>query len=533
MNQQNNDKADSHFQPARRTGLLSHTRTVSSMTMLSRISGLARDITIAVIFGADWKTDAFFVAFRIPNLFRRMFAEGSFSQAFIPIFAEYKEKKSVAALKDLVSHVTGMLGGFLLVLTTLMAAAAPLVIDVIGWGFEPGRHELAATMLRYTSFYLLFISLVALAGSIQNSFQKFAVPAFTTVLLNLSLIICAVWLSPTLDIPVMALAIGTLIAGVIQLLFQLPFLVQLGMLPRPRVRWRHEGLQKVIKLMLPAVISSSAIQIGLVLDTIVASFLVAGSISWLYMSDRLVELPLGVFSIAIATVLLPSLSSKHASENPDGFSRNLDWGMRLNTVITVPAALGLSLLAGPIMASLFHYGAFTEDMASMSRISLLAYAIGLPAFGYIKILTPGFFARHDARTPLRITIYFVITKLLLSIALTAPLYIQEIRWAHAGLALATSLAAWFQTFLLYRGLRKANAYQPQNGWLKVLFQIILAAGLMSVVVCLANPAFDVWLAWSLWQRITALTGLIVPAALVFFVILRLAGMRLEHFRGHH
>ncbi|MBN1378650.1 MAG: murein biosynthesis integral membrane protein MurJ [Gammaproteobacteria bacterium] len=520
-------------QPLKGVGLLRATGTVGGMTTLSRISGLARDIAIAVIFGADAKTDAFFVAFKIPNFFRRLFAEGSFSQAFVPVFAQYKEKKDRAALKDLVAHVAGMLGGFLLLLTTLMAAAAPLVIYLLGPGFEAERHDLASAMLRYTAFYLLFISLVALAGSIQNSFQKFAAPAFTPVLLNLSLIGCAFWIGPQLEVPIMALAIAVFVAGAIQLMFQIPFLVQLGMLPRPRLQWKHEGVQKIIKLMLPAMLGSSVVQISLVLDTILASFLVAGSVSWLYMSDRLVELPLGIFSIAIATVLLPSLSSKHASENPQGFSRNLDWGMRLNTLITIPAAVGLVLLAGPILATLFQYGEFTGDKASMTRLSLIAYAVGLPAFGYVKILTPGFFARHDARTPLRITIYTVSAKLLLSVALVAPLYFQQIRWAHVGLALATSLSAWIQTLLLYRGLRREKAYQPQNGWLKLFLQILAATAAMSVMLCFTSPTFDAWLYYSLWQRGLTLTALIVPATAIFFCIMWFGGMRWHVFRGHH
>ncbi len=530
MKQQNPGKQENSY---RRTGLLSATGTVGGMTMLSRISGLARDIAIAVIFGADGKTDAFFVAFKIPNFFRRLFAEGSFSQAFVPVFAEYKAKNNLADLKDLVSHVGGLLGGFLLLFTTLMAAAAPLVIYLIGPGFETERHELASEMLRYTAFYLFFISLVALAGSIQNSFKKFAAPAFTPVLLNLSLIACALWLSPALDIPIMALAIGTFIAGLIQLMFQIPFLLRLRMLPRPRIKWKHEGLQKVIKLMLPALLGASVVQISLVLDTILASFLVAGSISWLYLSDRLVELPLGVFSIAIATVLLPSLSSKYASRDPEGFANNLDWGMRLNTLITVPAALGLVLLAGPIMATLFNYLNFTDDMAEMTRLSLIAYAVGLPAFGYVKILTPGFFARHDARAPLKITLYSITAKLLLSIALVVPLYIQEIRWAHAGLALATSLAAWIQTFLLYRGLRKAQAYHLQTGWIKLILQIFTATVLMSLLIYYANPSFDIWLNFSLWRRALVLSALIFPAVLIYFAVMRISGLRMQHFLGHH
>ena len=513
-------------------GLLQALSTVSSMTIVSRISGLARDIVVAVFFGADAKTDAFFVAFKIPNFFRRLFAEGSFAQAFIPIFAEYKEKRGLAALRGLVSHVGGALASFLILLTTLMATTAPMVILVFGPGFEAERHQLAASMLRYTAFYLLFVSLVALAGSIQNSFHRFAVPAFTPVLLNLSMVASAIWIAPHLDIPVMALAIGTLIAGITQLLFQIPFLIRLGMLPWPRFNWQHEGMRKVLRLMLPAMLSSSVTQISLMLDTIMASFLIAGSVTWLYFSDRMVELPLGVFSIAIATVLLPSLSRKFAQQDQAGFSHQLDWGMRLNTMITLPAAIGLAILAGPILITLVQYGKFDAHDAMMARISLIAYAIGLPAFGYVKILLPGFFARHDTRTPLKITVYSIIIKLVLTVALVLPLYLHDIPWAHFGLALATSLTAWIQAIWFYFRLRSEKAYQPNSRWLLFLTQVFFAAFTMALVLMFCTPEFDSWIAYSLWQRVFALSALIIPTTILFFIILWISGIRLKHFRGH-
>jgi putative peptidoglycan lipid II flippase len=535
MSQQTTEFPNTEHRPVKQVGLLRATGTVGGMTILSRISGFTRDIVFARLFGADGITDAFFVAFKIPNFFRRLFAEGAFSQAFIPVFAEHKEKHGLEALRSLVSHVGGALFACLLLLTTLMAAAAPLVIMLFAPGFidDPERHELAAAMLRYTAFYLLFISLVALAGSIQNSFRRFAAPAFTPVLLNLTLISCALWLSPLMEIPIMALAIGTFLAGLIQLLFQIPFLARLGMLPRLRFEWRHEGMRKVVKLMLPAMLGSAVVQINLMLDTILASFLIAGSVTWLYFSDRLVELPLGVFSIAIATVILPSLSSKHAQEDVHGFSRNLDWGLKLTTLITTPAALGIVILAGPILLSLFQHGEFSVNDAAMARISLIAYAVGLPAFGYTKILAPGFFARHDTRTPVKIAVHSMLAKLALNIALVIPLYMNDIAWAHAGLALSTSLSAWIQTVLLYRKLRKENAYQPQSGWAKLLMQIFIATTAMSAILYFANPALEIWLAFPLWQRGLILSGLIVPAIAVFFCVMWLFGMRVRDFRGHH
>lgn len=521
--------------PSRRLGLLRASSIVGSMTVISRISGLARDMVFSRLFGADGSTDAFFVAFKVPNLFRRLFAEGAFSQAFIPVFAEYREHRGRAALRDLVAHVAGALGGCLLLLTTLMAAAAPAVILIFAPGFadEPQRHELAAGMLRYTAFYLLLVSLVALAGAIQNSFQRFAVPAFTPVLLNLSLIGCALWLSPTLDIPIMALAIGTLIAGLIQLGFQVPFLLRLGMLPLPRFRRAHEGMRKVLRLMLPAMFGSAVVQINLMLDTILASFLIAGSVTWLYFSDRLVELPFGVFSMAIATVILPNLSAKHASQDADGFTRNLDWGLRVTTLITVPAALGLAVLAGPILLTLFEGGKFQLFDAEMATISLIAYAVGLPAFGYVKILSPGFFARHDTRTPVKIAIRAMVFKLVLNVALVTPLYLNGISWAHAGLALGTSLAAWAQSIMLLRGLRREGAYRPQPGWRRLLGQLVLGSAVMTGGLLVVMPGFERWFEYSIIQRVLGLGGLIVPAMAAFFAVLWLTGVRLRHFRGHH
>jgi putative peptidoglycan lipid II flippase len=414
-----------------------------------------------------------------------------------------------------------------------MSAAAPLMIVIFGPGFEADRHNLAAELLRYTAFYLLFISLVALAGSIQNSFQRFAAPAFTPVLLNLSLIACALTLPEHLDVPVMALAIGTLVAGIVQLLFQVPFLIKLGMLPLPRFNLQHPGMRKVLKLMVPAMLSSSVTQISLVLDTIIASFLIAGSVSWLYYSDRVMELPLGVFSIAIATVLLPSLSKKFAEQDDVGFSQQIDWGMRLSTLITIPAAIGLVLLAGPILVTLVQYGKFDAFDSTMARYSLVAYAIGLPAFGYTKILQPGFFARHDTRTPLKITYITILIKLLLTAALVIPLYLKEIPWAHAGLALATSLTAWTQTFLFYFYLRRQKAYVPNPGWRRLMLQIVLAVVIMSITLIYAVPGFEHWTLYSMWQRAVTLGAIIIPAALMFFAVLWLSGFRLAQFRGNH
>jgi putative peptidoglycan lipid II flippase len=517
----------------RKISLLRASGTVGFMTLVSRISGFIRDIVVARLFGADAATDAFFVAFRIPNFFRRLSAEGSFSQAFIPVLSEYRQKRDSAALRDLISHVTGVLGGILLVFTTLGVAAAPLVILVFAPGFhEPERFELASDMLRITFPYLFFISLVALAGGIMNSFQRFAVAALTPVWLNLCLIAAAFWLTPYLDPPVLALAWGALIAGIVQLLFQIPFLARMNMLPRPRWRWRHEGVQKILRLMMPSIIGSSVMQINLLIDTIIASMLVVGSVTWLYYADRLVEFPLGIFGIAIATVILPSLSDKHAARDARAFSRNLDWALRLTLLIGIPAFLGLALLSFPLMAGLFQYGKFSSHDALMSAYALVAYAAGLPAFMLTKILLPGFYARQDTKTPVYIGIAAMIAKLVM-LAATIPLLLQrEVQTAHTALALATSLSAWLQTWMLFTRLHKEGAYVPAGQWGRFCLQLLAASISMTALLLYVTPDPGAWSAWAYWERGLTLVALVGGGSLSYFLVLWLSGIRLAHFRGH-
>jgi putative peptidoglycan lipid II flippase len=516
-------------------GLLRASGTVGGMTLISRVLGFIRDMVVAKLFGANAATDAFFVAFKIPNFFRRLSAEGAFSQAFVPVFAEYREKRDIAALRDLVSHVAGSLGALLMLITVLGIAAAPLVVLLFAPGFanDAERYQLAGAMLRLTFPYLFFISLVALAGGILNSYQRFAIPAVTPVFLNLSLIGCAFWLGPHLDIPITALAWGALLAGVVQLVFQLPFLRGLGMLPRPRFSLHHEGVKKVIKLMLPAIVGSAVVQINLLIDTIIASFLISGSVSWLFFSDRLVEFPLGVFGIAIATVILPSLSQKHAAQDREAFSRNLDWGLRMSLLVALPAAVGLILLASPILTTLFQYGEFTPEDARMSSYSLIAYSIGLPGFILTKILAPAFFARHDTRTPVRIAIYAMLSNLTMNIAFVLLLLHIGFKGAHAGLALATGLAAWGQTGMLWWRLHQSQAYIPQAGWGRFLLQVTIASALMAVALYSAVPSPPNWFGWTYTLRGLWLVTLVTGGCLIYFLVLWLAGVRVAQFRGHH
>lgn len=525
--------ADSRPGP-RRVGLLRASGTVGAMTALSRVSGFARDLVFARTFGADAATDAFFVAFKIPNLFRRLFAEGAFAQAFVPVLS-LAEREGRAALRDLIAHVAGALATVLLLLCGLMALAAPLVVLLFAPGYagDPSRHEPAAAMLRWTAFYLLFVSLVALAGAVQNNQGRFAVPAATPVLLNLVLIAAALGAAPAFSPPVAALAVGVFVAGAVQLAFQLPFLWRLGLLVRPRLDWAHAGMRRVLRLMTPAMFAAAVVQINLMLDTVLASFLAAGAVSWLYYADRLVELPFGVFGLALATASLPALAAKHAAGDAAGFGRNLDWALKSATLISVPAALGLVLLAEPLMLGLFHGGAFTAFDAEQAAWALIAYALGLPAFGYVKILGNAFFARHDSRTPLRAALWAMGGKLLLTAALVLPAIVAAWPRAHAWLASCTALAAWLQAALLLRALRVATGWRAQRGWGRLAAAMAGGLAAMTVVLGWLTPARSVWLEGGLALRLSWLVGLSGAGAAVYFLVLRVGGLRLAHFRGQH
>ena len=503
------------------------TVVVGGMTLLSRVFGLLRDITLATLFGASGGTDAFLVAFKIPNFMRRLFAEGAFSQAFVPVFSEYKEKRSAEELRDLVNHVAGTLGSVLLIIAIVGSLAAPALVYVFAPGFadEPERLQLTSDMLRLTFPYLFFIALVAFAGGILNSFNQFAVPAFTPVLLNLCLIGAAVFVSPQFEQPLMALAWGVAVAGVVQLLFQFPALRRLRLVPVPRLQRGHEGVSKILKLMLPAVFGSSVAQINLIFDTIIASFLVAGSVSWLYYSDRLLEFPLGVLGIAIATVILPALSKQHARESADDFNRTLNWATRLVLIIATPACIGLLVLAAPVIASLFQYGEFSANDTHLSSLSLMAYILGLPGFILIKVLAPGYYARQDTRTPVRIGIIAMVSNMLLNVLFVVPMVQLDYEAPHVGLALATSASAYINAGLLYRGLHTGGVFIPTAGWFRLSVQISLASAAMAICLMLITPATTQWSTWLHYERLLALSGIIAAGAAVYFIILGLLGLR--------
>ena len=512
--------------------LLKSTAVVGMMTLISRILGLLRDILLAKYFGASGGTDAFFVAFKIPNFLRRLFAEGSFSQAFVPVLSEYRETRSRAELIDLIDHVAGTLGAVLLVISCIVMLAAPLMVMLFAPGFydDPERFQLTRDMLAITFPYIFFIALTAFASGILNSYHQFAVPALTPVLLNLCMIVGAIFSADLFDIPIMALAWAVALAGLLQLLFQLPYLKKLGLLPRPRLKRHHEGVKKIMTLMLPSIIGSSVAQINLLLDTIIASFLMAGSVSWLYYSDRLVEFPLGVFGIALATVILPNLSQHHARKSTEDFRRTLDWALQLVTLFALPASIGLFMLATPMLSALFGYGEFDTQDIEMSSLSLMAMCLGLPAFIYIKVLAPGYFARQDTRTPVRIGIIALVANMGFNLLFVLPMLWLNIPGPHAGLALATSTSAYLNAVMLYRGLRKQGIYTPGAGWTRLLIQTGLANTVLIGFLYFVTPDTNFWLNGAMFERLAWLFGLIVGAGILYGAILLLTGFRPRQLR---
>lgn len=507
--------------------LLRSTAVVSAMTLISRISGLVRDVVFARFFGADAATDAFFVALRIPNLLRRQFAEGAFSQAFVPVFTEYKSTRSHDEVKQLAADVTGTLGLVLFLVTLIGVVAAPILVILFapGWVGGDPRYGLTADMLRFTFPYILFISLTALAGGILNSYGKFAIPAFTPVLLNLCLIGAAIVSAAYFQESIMVLAWGVFVAGVVQLLFQLPFLMRLRLFARPRWAWRDPGVQKIKGLMLPALFSSSVQQINLLIDSWIASFLIGGSISWLYYADRLVEFPLGVFGIAIATVILPSLSARFARADPEQFRHTLDWGLRLSLVIGAPATVGLVMLAGPLLSTMFQYGEFDAHDVTMAQLALVAYSVGLLGFIYVKVLSPGYFARQDTKTPMRIALISMGFKLTVTLILVLSMLQMAYQAPHAGLALATALSAILQSWLLYRGLVRDGIYTPDPGWLSFLARVLLACAVMALVLHYGVAAMTQWEAWGLRQRAVQLLLWVAIGGGIYFLSLILLGVK--------
>lgn len=494
------------------------------MTMLSRVLGFVRDAIVARIFGAGMATDAFFVAFKLPNLLRRIFAEGAFSQAFVPILAEYKSQQGDEATRTFLAYVSGMLTLILALVTVAGMVAAPWVIMVTAPGFAatPERFALTSDLLRVTFPYILLISLTSMVGSVLNTWNRFSVPAFAPTLLNVSMIGFSLFAAPYFNPPVMALAWAVLVGGLLQLGYQLPHLKKIGMLVLPRLKWRDPSVWRVMKLMGPAVLGVSVSQISLIINTIFASFLSEGAVSWMYYADRLMEFPSGVLGVALGTILLPSLAKSFASGNHDEYSRLMDWGLRLCFLLALPSAVALGILAKPLTVSLFQYGKFSAFDALMTQRALIAYSVGLMGLIVVKVLVPGFYSRQDIKTPVKIAIVTLILTQVMNLIFIGPLQ-------HAGLALSIGLASCLNAGLLYWQLRKQDIFQPLPGWRGFLVRLLTAVIVMSLVLLGMLWWMPAWDDGNMTMRILRLLLVVVAGAGSYFATLALLGFRPRDF----
>ena len=509
-----------------KVSLLKSSSVVGGMTFISRITGFIRDIIFANIFGASSSTDAFFVAFKIPNFFRRLFAEGAFTQAFVPVLTEFKERKP-GELKTFVQYVFGNLTLILFIITLLGIVFSDQIISLFAPGFseQDGRFQLASDMLKVTFPYLFFISLTAFCAGIFNTYDKFFLPAITPVILNISLISSALFLTIFFDQPIKALAFGVLIAGVLQYLVQLPALNRLDFLVFPKIGFQFDGVKKVLKLMTPAIIGSAVVQINLLIDSVVASLLAAGSISWLYYSDRLVEFPLGVFGIAIATVILPALSKKYSNQDLTGFKSTIKYAITLAIIFSLPAMFGLIVLSQTIISSLFQYGSFDLIDTNMSSLSLIAYSIGLPAFIIMKVLLTGFFSRQDTKTPVKYGIYAIIFNVTMNLSVVIYYTYNPFIGAHAFLALATSFSAWIQVILLYLHLKRIEIIQENLFLNTINLKALLSCAFMTVLLLLILMPINDWVTKEYYMRGLMLLFYITIGGLAYIASIYTLGFR--------
>ncbi len=504
--------------------LLRALSTVSGMTLLSRITGLARESLKAAAFGAGVQMDAFEAAFRLPNILRRLFAEGAFSQAFVPIFAEYRRQRGVEETKALVGRVGTLLAISLLGISVIGVLAAPWLVYALASGFAqtPGKVELTGELIRIVFPYIFFVSLVSLAGGVLNVYRRFAIPAFTPVLLNVSIIGAALFLAPYCDPPITALAWGVTIGGIAQLALQIRPLWKIGMLPLPRFDWRDEGVRRVLAAMGPAVLGVSAAQISSLINTQLAAALGNGRVSWITYADRLMEFPSALLGVGLGTVLLPSLAKHHADANPQQYSALLDWGLRLAFLLALPAAVALWVLAVPLISTLYQYGQFTVNDVWQTRDALLGYSVGLLGLIVVKILAPGFYARQMMRTPVKIAFATVLVSQTLALILM-------FRIGHAGLTLSTSIGACLNAGLLFWHLKKRGIYAPQAGWLLFVSKLAVALFVLAALLWwIAGPS-ALWLEATLWTRVARLAWICAAGAGVYFGALWLLGFRLADF----
>lgn len=499
--------------------LLKSTAIVSLMTLVSRISGLVRDVVMANLLGSSSLADAFFVAFRIPNFLRRIFAEGAFSQAFVPVFSELTERNTNEA-KAFVNAASGVLALSTFALSVLGMIFAPALVSLYAPGYidQPQQFAITVDALRLMFPYLFCVSLVAMSAGILNTVNRFAVPAATPVLLNVCLILAMWLLLPVVENGTRALAIGVLLAGILQVLVQLPSLYREGYLPTLRLDFKNTAVKRLFSLMLPAVFSVSVAQINLFVNTVLASFLVTGSISWLYYSDRLMEFPVGVFGIALATVVLPSLSKESATGDPQHFAKMLDWALRWVVVIAVPATVALYLLATPLLSTMFQYNAFTNADVAQSALALKAFAVGVCGFIFVKVLAPGFFARQDMKTPMKIAVLSVLVNIILSLVLVDLM-------VHTGLALAISIAAWLNASLLFIVLWRKGVYLPQPGWFIFLLRVAFAVTVMSLCLLFMEKAPELWYNMGFAERVWQMCLLVVVGGVSYLLALIITGLK--------
>lgn len=504
------------------------------MTLISRVTGLAREILYANFFGASALMDAFLVAFKIPNFLRRLFAEGAFSQGLVPVISEYQHRRGHHEVRELVAGLAGTFGAVLFAVSALGVIAAPLLILLFAPGFTStaGRYEQAVEMLRFTFPYLFFISLTSLFSGVLNCYGRFAAAAFTPVIMNVVMIVFTAWLAVDASNPGLVLSIGVFLSGLLQLLFQLPVVARLKLLAWPKWRPALEGVRRVTRLMIPGILGSSMAQISLLLDSLIASFLVTGSIAWLYYADRLIEFPLGVFSIALATVILPGLSRHHAAESRERFSETLDWALRLTLLLATPAAVGMLFFAVPLTATVFGRGAFTAQDVQMAAYALMAYSGALIGMSLVKVLAPGYFARQDTRTPMRISLIALAVNMALNLAIVIPAARLGFAAPHALLAASTTISAALNTALLWRGLKRDGVFTPTRGWPKLIVRIVLANAAMAALLLWLSGDLDTWLLTSTTERIARCAAIITAAATVYFAALYLLGLRYRDFAGH-
>jgi putative peptidoglycan lipid II flippase len=516
-------------------GFFRSTAIVGITTLLSRITGLVRDVVYATVIPSVFM-EVFVLANQIPNLLRRLFAEGAFSQAFVPVVAEYKAKRSTEDVRELVDSVAGTLGGFLAILSVIGVIAAPVIVLICAPGFatkDEGQYALAVDMLRWTFPYLLFVSLTALAGGVLNSYQRFALPAFTSVALNVVMIIFAAWLSPYFERPVVALAVGVFVGGLLQVFIQLPALIKLGVIRRPHWNYQHEAVKRIGKLMGPAIIGSSMGQLSVMISTGIASLLADGSMTWLYFADRLVEFPLGVFSIALATVILPSLSSQHARETPDEFSATLAWAVRLVCLIVIPASVALFALAGPLTVSLYHYGQYKAQDVEMTRLALMAFSLALLGWSMIKVLATGYYAKQNTKGPVKVAMRALGVTMVLNVIVVAGLWFtghMKTPGAHTLLALSNGIGAIMNAVLLYTGLLRSQVLKRGQALRGLLIRIVVASALMAAFLWWFGGDIGTWLNTPKIERIVWLTGLVVGGIALYFAALWAMGVRAGQFR---